>query len=363
MKVLHVAQKLPGGPASYLGEVLPYQLSRLGRDNVRLVACGSELGHLPHFPGDAVHTFDNSGRGPNALAQFALKTMAAIRDERPDVVHLHSTFPGMLRPLMAAIPAKRRPKVIYCSHGWAFNMQTSDWRKRTYALIERLLEPFAQRTIAISPFEERSAIARGISSRRLVVVENGIDAGVPEIPEAPVRFSPDVINLLFIGRLDRQKGFDVLHDAMDLMRGAPVHLHVIGESVVSSSTKTFEARPNITYHGWQPRNMVPGFLDQADAVVMPSRWEGFGLVAIEAMRQGRPVLASRVDALPDVVGECGILFPPENPIALAEVIIGLDRDRLRELGAGARERFVRLFTSERMNRQIIQCYEEALGAP
>ncbi|MPS70278.1 glycosyltransferase [Novosphingobium aerophilum] len=362
MKVLHVTQKLPGGPASYLGELLPYQRAALGDANVSLVACGDELGHLPGFPRSSVHAFDSSGRGPVALLGFMRTAMSALLAERPTVVHLHSTFPGLLRLPIAALPASRRPAVVYCSHGWAFNMDSANWKRGCYAGVERLLAPLGQRTIAISDFERRSALSRGIRAENMVVVENGVSAAPPELllPAADMR--SDVLNLLFIGRLDEQKGFDVLEAAMATLVDRPVHLHVIGDRVVSNGQSLVSSLPNVTHYGWRDRSQVPGFIEKADVVVMPSRWEGFGLVAIEAMRQGRPVLASRVDALPEVVGEAGMLVRPGDPEALSYAISRLDRAELKMLGEKARLRFQERFTSERMNAEILRCYHEALGA-
>ncbi len=359
MKVLHITQKLPGGPASYLSEILPYQIDRLGAENVGLVACGAELSHLRSLPAQGVHPFRASGRGARDLADFAMGAMRVIRRERPDIVHLHSTFPGLLRIPIALLPARRRPAVVYCAHGWAFNMATAGWKKALYCAVEKVLAPLGASTIAISAFEQRSALKRGIPADNLVLVENGIDEAVPSAGAPAASFDPQDINLLFIGRLDRQKGFDLLYRAMQRIADRPVHLHVIGASVVGGA-QDYRACANVTFHGWKDRTAIPGFIDKADAVVMPSRWEGFGLVAVEAMRQGCPVVASDVDALPDVVGETGIVFRAGDEVALADVLAGLSREPLRVLGQAARERFLARFTSQRMNREILECYEDVL---
>lgn len=353
---------LPGGPASYFSEVLPWQRARFGADNVRLVACGKELDYVPWFPADAVYPFADSGRGPKALAGFTIAVMRAILSFRPDVIHLHSSYSGMLRLPIALLPRSRRPAVVYCAHGWAFNIRTSGWKKKAYALVERALAPLCNRSIAISAFEGRSALAAGLPAKNLTVIENGIATAIPDATGPACGFDPDRLQLLFVGRLDRQKGLDILERAMDLCGDVPVQLHVIGAQIVSSDARAARQRGNVTYHGWMDRARVTGFIARADAVIMPSRWEGFGLVAIEAMRQGRPVIASRVDALPEVLGDAGILFEPEDPVDLADTIAGLDRAELRRLGARGQVRFAERFTSERMNQQIALCYEEILAA-
>ena len=94
--------------------------------------------------------------------------------------------------------------------------------------------------------------------------------------------------------------------------------------------------------GWRPD--IRPCLAQADALVIPSRWEGFGLIAVEAMASGVPVIASRVDGLAEVVGESGVLVPPEDPAALAAAIAALLSDpdqqaRLRAAGLQRAQQF------------------------
>lgn len=363
MKILHVTQKLPGGPASYLGEVLQYQRSLFGAGNVLINSCENEIDHLPDVPLSDFRMFRSSSRAPRPLYDFMKQALAVIRREQPDLVHLHSSFSGLLRLPISRLPGNARPAVVYCPHGWSFNIATNRLRKRAYAMAERMLAPLGDATIVISKYEHESAIAYGLPDERLRVVRNGIAECPPPIVTPAVDFDPDKINLLFIGRLDRQKGFDVLREAMQHIIGQPIHLHMLGANIVDANGMGGggQTPPNVTMHGWIPRREVFGFIEAADALVMPSRWEGFGLASIEAMRQSTPVIASRVDALPEVIGATGMLVPPEQPLALAQVLASLERPMLARLGRKARERFVAKFTAERLNRELIEVYGEALA--
>jgi glycogen(starch) synthase len=93
--------------------------------------------------------------------------------------------------------------------------------------------------------------------------------------------------------------------------------------------------------GWAPPEDVPGLIDRATLVLMPSRWEPFGLVALQAAQRSRVCVASRVDGLPEVVRheQTGLLVPPDEPEQWAAAICGLLRDRQRvvHLGAEARQ--------------------------
>ena len=95
---------------------------------------------------------------------------------------------------------------------------------------------------------------------------------------------------------------------------------------------------------------LSSFIDSSTLVIMPSRMEGFGLVALEAALRGRPVVATRIEGLSDVVidGETGVLVPPEDTDALTEAVINLlsREDRRASLGRRARERALERFRWE-----------------
>ena len=223
------------------------------------------------------------------------------------------------------------------------------------------MSTMTDRTLCISQFEYDCAVDRGLPQDNMMVLHNGVTERVFPGCAAPVPMPRDRINLLFIGRMDRQKGFDIAEKAMAMLTDQPVHLHVIGATVVDGRQES-QRLPNITHYGWQQREAIWSFVEACDAVLVPSRWEGFGLAAIEALRQGKPVLASNVDALPEVVrdGETGMLFPAEDPRALARFIRALDRQKLAEMGQAGRADFLARFTGERMNRAILDCYRAVL---
>jgi glycosyltransferase involved in cell wall biosynthesis len=97
---------------------------------------------------------------------------------------------------------------------------------------------------------------------------------------------------------------------------------------------------------------------ESDAVVMPSRWEGFGLVALEAMREARAVLAARVGGLAEIVvdGETGLLFTPDDVRSLEDAIVRCAEFDLAGLGLKGRTRFEAAFGAERMAQEIDDVY-------
>src|SRR5579871_849884 len=169
---------------------------------------------------------------------------------------------------------------------------------------------------------------------------------MPDAPPAPARGA--AYRLAYLGRLVPQKGVDVLVAAVALLAGRfpALRLAIAGEGeerpALEAEVRRLGLDPRIAFVGALAHGAVHRFLAEADVVVMPSRAEPFGLVAVEAAQMGRPIVASAVQGLPEIVGhgETGLLVPPEDAPALANAIATLlaDPARARALGIAARRR-------------------------
>jgi glycosyltransferase involved in cell wall biosynthesis len=188
-----------------------------------------------------------------------------------------------------------------------------------------------------------------------VTVRNGVDVArfrAARRPAAAIRAElalPDGAPLLLaIGTLGRCKGQDVAIDALARMarrsdRTSAPHLVLVGEGPDRGALETQAARLGVAgrvrFAGLRARDDVADLLHAADLFVHAARWEGFGRVVAEAMAAGRPVVATRVGGLPEVVtdGATGILIEPEQPDALAHAADELlaDRPRAQQLGRAA----------------------------
>ena len=227
-----------------------------------------------------------------------------ITELQPDVIYCHSTWAGVLGRFPYLF-CKKKVRIIYNAHGWSFNMDTSFWKKQIYAFIESLLAIVTDKIINVSKYEMDSAVAMGLPKAKMVMIYSGISPEKPVIKKK-VKMPVDKVNLLFVGRFDPQKGVDFLLKVFkdyeeDLQH---IHLWIIGDNVVSDG-KGIEKKntDNITFLGWIPHEELPAYYEACDAVIMPSRWEAFGLVAIEAMKYGKPVIVSNRGALPELVQE------------------------------------------------------------
>jgi glycosyltransferase involved in cell wall biosynthesis len=184
-------------------------------------------------------------------------------------------------------------------------------------------------------------------------------------------------NILFVGRIEERKGFDVLAKAWPIVVAAipSATLTVIGEdqawrggrSFLASSLKDMpnKAKSKIRYLGFVSDDQRDHYYQQCNLFVAPSRYESFGLVLLEAMRYGKPVVSCSVGGIPEVVShqKTGLLVPPDNPSELAHAMIKLLNDEhLREqMGVAAVQDVITRFTLERFVRETEAFYRYVLS--
>jgi mannosyltransferase len=174
-----------------------------------------------------------------------------------------------------------------------------------------------------------------------------------------------------VGRLRHEKGQGLLLDAMaEVVKiFATARLLVVGDGPDEDTLKYHAAQKGlqnqVTWCGKTDAERVFRLYSLMDVVAVPSRFEGFGLVAAEAMAAGRPVVASAVDGLEEVVedGVTGLLVPPGDGAALAEALIDLLRHPAKAIGMGrkGKERVRKLFSIERYRECILAAYAQCVN--
>ncbi|MEO5510351.1 MAG: glycosyltransferase family 4 protein [Longimicrobiales bacterium] len=199
---------------------------------------------------------------------------------------------------------------------------------------------------------------------RVRVIYNGIDAAaIAAAPPAGLPVPAHSTTVGFIARLETRKGVLDLLDAWPAVVAAQpkAHLVIAGRGPLEQEVAR-RVLQMVNAHFLGYRSDVANILNSVDILAMPSHWEGFGLVAAEAMAAGTPVVAANASSLPELIddGVEGILVPPRDPGALADAIARLVRDpALRTaMGDRGRERVHRQFAVARM----IDDYEEILRA-
>jgi glycosyltransferase involved in cell wall biosynthesis len=360
MKIIHAAENIKGGVGAYLRDLLVAQRESFGADAVVALVPASQRGMVGTTEGVEIVTFNDDGPRFVNACRMAWRMRQIVARTRPRVVHLHSTFAGAaLRPLMRIISSAT---VIYCAHGWAFDRDTSRLSRLGAMLLERILARWCDAVVCISEYELRAGLHIGIAANKLHRISNGVPREAPRVTER-VKWPDDSRRVLFVGRFDRQKGTDVLLGALAELQDS-AFCYLVGDAVLGDETLA-SLPANAQTTGWLSPAEIEAFYRSADVVVVPSRWEGFGLIAVEAMRAELPVIGSRVGGLPEIVvdGETGLLIPPADKDALVRVLRDLSDETLAAMGRSGRQRFLRLFTLDRVHRQIAHLYATAEAAP
>ncbi|MEK7328905.1 MAG: glycosyltransferase [Chloroflexota bacterium] len=290
------------------------------------------------------------------------KIAALLKSAQAQIVHthmIHGDLYGTLAARMAGIA------VVQTRHN------DDKFRRRwPVRLLARWLAGQAKTVIAIS--DSLATFARdveGVPGPKIVRIHYGLDPvqvtakACPGALRAELGLNDDVPLIGAVGRLTEQKGFRYLLEAFAIVRRSlpQAQLVIAGDGELRSTLEAQGHKDAVRFLGW--RSDVPSVMADIDVLAVPSLWEGFGLVTLEAMALSKPVVASRVSALPEIVasGETGLLVPPADPKALAGALCALltPKAPARAMGARGRVRLQIDFSVQRMVRQHVAVYKEA----
>jgi phosphatidyl-myo-inositol alpha-mannosyltransferase len=282
-----------------------------------------------------------------------------FKEERFDVVHVHGSLAPTLP--MAAIQASRTLNVVTFHAGHDQSLG--------YALFRSYLRPYfdaAQGLIAVSETARLSCEKYFHGPYR--IIPNGIDltffrpdAGrVPGTDDGRPR-------ILFVGRFEPRKGLKHLLSAMpEIVKHVPnVELVVVGTGLLGYSYKSFlppEVQQHVRWAGLVKNEERPLYYASCDVYCSPATGqESFGIVLLEAMATGKPVVASDIDGYRSVMtdGREGLMVPPEDPPALARAIVRIlqDREAARRFAANGLER-AQQFSWPTLAERVEAYYEE-----
>jgi glycosyltransferase involved in cell wall biosynthesis len=299
----------------------------------------------------------------------SMRTRAAtLRDvyrrSGADIVHMHSPTVGGQAP--AALAARRAGSrailTIHQYQPWSMPLRTR--------LVNRLTQRlFLDGVIAVSADVRLSAAERtGLRASVIEVVPNGID-GPAAAPELRKRGRPVVVG--YFGRLSHEKGVDILVEALHLVRqaGVDVSAIIVGDGPERTALMALSDRAGVS-ESLEFRGFVPGareLMADVDIVVHTPRYEGFGLVALEAMAAGKPmVVAPAPGGLGEIVrdGETGLVAENASPAAVAAAIqrLAADSGLRRRMGIAAHQRWKERFSAVQMARRTADVYRDVLGS-
>jgi glycosyltransferase involved in cell wall biosynthesis len=298
---------------------------------------------------------------------------AALRADPVDILHTHGGIAG-LYGRMAAKRA-RVPAVVHTIHGIHYLHYRNVLARRAFVTLERWLAKSTDAVVFVSEADlEKGRRLRLAVPGRERLIRNGVDISFLKpsfdrgAKRAELGFSAGPL-VVAVSRLHRQKGLTYLLSAVPALaaRFPDVQVVVVGggplESRLRAEAEKAGLKSRAAFLGERPD--AKEILAAADVFVLPSLWEGLPYVLVEAAALGRPIVATDIDGVREVIrnGETGILVPAENPAELADAVSNLlgDEARARRLGERARLEIPPAYSVERMARETGALYLEVLG--
>lgn len=334
IKIMHVAQAA-GGVDRYLRTLLKY----LDKEKFENVVVFSQDFKKEYY--EDITSAYISIKMERAIGKQDIKAIKELRKlikkYRPDIIYAHSSKAGAIVRI-ANIGMSNH--CIYNPHGWAFNMRVSLKEQKLYTFIEKIEAPFCDKIVCISNAEKKSALNKKIcNENKLHVIFNGIDIDAYKqslscgVRKEKISIPEGAFVIGMVGRISKQKSPDIFVEAAKKIKEKIENAYFI---IVGSGDMEAEIVQYIYQNDMQEYFYITGwvetpmeYIEMFDVACLLSRWEGFGLVLPEYMLAGKPIVASKVDAIPDIIvdGENGILVAPDNSEAVKNAVLKIYEDK------------------------------------
>jgi glycosyltransferase involved in cell wall biosynthesis len=367
--VLHI-QRVSGiaGSENHLLTLLP-ELATYGYDPTMLVLTNSAnqaQSFMAHMRARGVQT--DCLCMPSDIDPFLVARLAwYMRQHCVDIVHTHLFHADIYGTLAARLAGINR--LVSTKHGF------DPWRrKRLYGWLDRLAAGWQMHIITISEAIGQWLVqVERLPATKMRTIHYALDV---EHFRGDQRMSPVLAALSrpLIGtvtRLLRQKGVHILLDAFAtcLRQVSQASLVVLGDgperAALEAQVRAHGMAQRVHFFGYMATPDVSAIMRGIDIFAFPTFGEGFGLVLLEAMAWGKPVVASQVMAIPEIVlhEETGLLVPQGDAMSLAQALLRLMQDPTlcHTLGMAGQKRVEREFTVERMVQQTVCVYDRLLG--
>lgn len=318
-----------------------------------------------HIPTRAI---SNLQRDISLMREFRSfqSLLRIVAEFQPDVIHGNSSKAGGMAVLAGRL--QRVPRIVFTSHGWAFNEQRPLWQKVVIGIFHYFTVLLSHVTICVSHALQKDAHWMPFVAKRFHVIHNGIaDITLLSREEARKKLAPTATATTWIGtiaELHRTKGLDVLIDAFALFakEDPSSTLIIMGEGQERDRLVT-----RIAAHGLSERIVLTGFVKDAqtyltalDVFVLPSFSEALGYVLLEAGLASLPAIGSSVGGIPEILEDnvTGLLVPPGDPRALASVLakVVADQEIQERLGSELNKKVLSEFSTQTMVQNTLALY-------
>ena len=367
IRILHIAQAA-GGVDRYIRMLLKY-LDKEKFENI--LVCSQDFREEDYK--NLVDFFEQV-KMDRAIGSNDLKAIGEVRRlikrYNPDIVYAHSSKAGAIARV-ADIGLKNH--CLYNPHGWAFNMRCSAKKKAMYTAIEKIAAPFCDKIICISDAEKQSALDKKICREdKLQVIFNGVDIEAYEngihgtVKRKDLNIPEDAFVVGMVGRISPQKAPDIFIKMAKHVKDkvSNAHFIIVGngdqEAEIKKYAKDNDFLDSLHITGWVDNPM--SYVELFDVACLLSRWEGFGLVLPEYMMARKPIVASRVDAIPNIIcdGENGLLVEMDDVVGASTAVLKLylnNNLKSKLIGEGLKTVYKK-FDVQRMTRETEKLFEE-----
>lgn len=375
LRVLHVTATTTGG-VGLLILSLCKQLDPQQFDMSVAFGRGYLLDQNFETSGVTVHALSTSRRvGLWSTLKATLQLYRILSRGNYDIVQSHTSVGGVIGRIAGW--AARTPVVLWTVHGLGSHPGHGAWKRALIRIVERQLDRLTDHYVAVSNDLMNEGVRAGIfRSSKVTVIPNGLKSDhVPRFFDVPAQRRvlgiPEGCPVIgTVTRLEPQKANDDLLRAVALVtRHAPNLVTVIaGDGPQRAALEDLTAKLGLTgrvrFLGW--RSDAVEVLGALDVFCMSSRWEGCPMVLLETMAMRRPVVATDIGGVREIVVDekTGLLVPPGDPKAMAAAILRLlraSRER-EEMGAAGRDRIEREFSAQRMLSSYASLYKKLTTA-
>lgn len=369
IRILHVAQAA-GGVDRYIRMLLKY-LDKEKFENI--LVCSQDF-RTENYSGlvDSIEQIEMTRAIGGDDLRAIKEVRSLIKKYNPDIVYAHSSKAGAITRV-ADIGLKNH--CVYNPHGWAFNMRCSAKKKAIYTAIEKMAAPFCDKIICISDAEKRSALDKKICREdKLKVIFNGVDIESYEngvhgaVRRKDLNIPEDAFVVGMVGRMSPQKSPDVFVKMAKQVKDAVSNAQFI---IVGNGNQEAEIRKYAEDNGFSDSLHITGWVDNPmsyvelfDVACLLSRWEGFGLALPEYMMAGKPIVASRVDAIPNIItdGQNGLLVEVDDVAGASKAVLRIYKESGLEkrLVAQGMEDVHKKFNARRVSEEHGKLFEKII---
>lgn len=361
-RVLHVAEAA-GGVERYLETLFKYSRDKV--ENILVCSQNYDYKKFKKLTSRVIVLKMAHNIQPSSDIQVEKTLRKIIKQLKPDIVYAHSSKAGAFARI-ADLGLKN--KIIYNPHGWAFNMQQSAKKQEMYKWVEKISAHFCDKIVCISDAEKESALREKICKpSKLQVIYNGIDLEEIEktapMSRAQLGISDDAFVVGMVGRLSKQKAPDTFVKAAKLIKEKIPNAFflMVGDGELRDQIENL-----INQYDLGSSFLITGWVDNPTAYMkimnvgmLLSRWEGFGLVLPEYMACGVLIVATNVDAIPNIVknGMNGLLVEPDDILETSSCVLQLYLNK-REMQyiVNNSSKLKEKYSQDRVVKETIQMY-------